>query len=256
MALQEIGRGTRMPGVRRVGLALAAMVSIAALSAEPAQARHHGHARHHAPAKKATPKPEAVKEPTPVIYSDERDCVAKKALDAPLCHNAFVNARAEYEEKAPRFDSKVPCARFFGAANCAMRISSALSGVTFLPSFGGFTLSKEKDGATMVRPVLASKTTPVDFSPRPVATLDTEQDAKRGQRAIAAWRAKHDTAPRAPGGGNAMSYRAAPKDTMFDEPTGGDVAPLPGPAQTYPVNPAMMQRIEDEMRKYGTPPRK
>ena len=209
-------------------------------------------ARHWRP--RTQPKPAA---PQVVVYPDEHDCLTRNALTAPECHNAFVNSRAEYEEKAPRFDGKEACGRFFGAANCAMRIGSGGPGsIGFVPAYKGFTLVAGKKGAeTMVLPALAATKAPVTFAPRPVTKVDTDQDAGAGQRAQAAWQAAHAAASRGPGGDAAMSYREAPNggaapDIFNDE---GEVQP--GPAATYPVSPAMLERLHEEMRKYGTPPK-
>src|SRR5665213_23181 len=94
IALREMGRETQMPGLRPAGWAVAIAVGLISFGAGPASARHHGSRAHqHRPAAAAAPA-------APSVYADEHDCIAKKALDAPSCHNAFVNSRAEYEEKA------------------------------------------------------------------------------------------------------------------------------------------------------------
>jgi Protein of unknown function (DUF1190) len=201
---------------------------------------------------KVQPKPAASQT---IVFPDEHECSTKSALAAPECHNAFVNSRAEYEEKAPRFDGKDACARFFGAANCAMRIGAGgPNSISFVPSYKGFTLVAGKNGVeTMVLPALAATNAPVAFTPRPVSRLDTDQDAALGARAQAAWQAAHAPVARGPGG--AMSYREAPKDAtpdLFDD-NGG--AAQSGPAATYPLSPAMLERLHEEMRKYGTPPK-
>jgi hypothetical protein len=208
-------------------------------------------ARHWRP--RAQPKPAA---PQAVVYPDEHDCLTRNALTASECHNAFVNSRAEYEEKAPRFDGKNACARFFGAANCAMRIGAGgPRSIGFVPAYKGFTLVEGKKGAeTTVLPALAATKAPVTFTPRPVAKLDTDLDADAGARAQAAWQAAHAAASRGPGGDAAMSYGEAPSgaapDIFNDQ---GEVQP--GPAATYPVSPALLERLHEEMRKYGTPPK-
>lgn len=224
---------------------MAATVLLAAIEPDVAAARHWR--------PMAQPKPDPSKS---IVYSDEHECLAKNALAEAECHNAFVNSRAEYEEKAPRFDGKDACGRFFGPANCAMRIGAGgPKSIGFVPSYKGFTLVSGKGATeTTVLPAIAATSAPVAFTPRPVSKIDTDQDAALGARAQAAWQAAHAAVSREPGGAGAMSYREAPKGAgpdLFDD----DSAAMPGPAATYPLSPAMLDRLREEMRKYGTPPK-
>jgi hypothetical protein len=187
------------------------------------------------------------------LYADEGDCVAKAALEAPECRNAALNSRAEYEEKAPRFDTNEACARFFGAHNCAMRIGGGPKGIGFVPSYKGFSLVRGKGGAeVMTLPVLAGARALVEFTPRPVSRLDMAQDAARGARAQAAWQNAHAPLVRSAG---AMRYREAPKGAAPDFADDAGEA-QPGAAATYPVSPSMLKTMHEEMRKYGNPPPK
>jgi Protein of unknown function (DUF1190) len=189
--------------------------------------------------------------PLSAVYTDERNCVAKNALAQTQCHNAAFNSHAEYEEKAPRFEANGDCVRIFGARNCSMRIGGGPKGIGFIPTYEGFTLVRAKDGEeTLVLPVLAGKSATVEFTPRPVSSLDTEQDAQRSAQAQAAWQNAHSPTIRSAGG--ALRYREAPKDTMPD-PSGDSGEAQPGPAATYPVSPAMLKSMQEEMRKYGNP---
>ncbi|MFI5015463.1 MAG: DUF1190 domain-containing protein [Hyphomicrobiales bacterium] len=188
------------------------------------------------------------------IYADERDCTAKGALEASECRNAALNTRAEYQEKAPRFDANEACTRVFGAHNCAMRIGGAPGGIGFVPSYKGFTLLRGKGEAGMTAlPVLAGANGGVAFAPRPVTRPDTQQDAARGARAQAIWQNAHAPVIRSAGG--ALRYREAPKGAMPDLSDDAGEAQS-GPAATYPVSPAMLKAMQDEMRKYGSPPPK
>jgi uncharacterized protein YgiB involved in biofilm formation len=184
------------------------------------------------------------------VYADERDCVAKGALEADQCHNAALNSHAEYEEKAPRLDSNEACKRFF-ARHCSMRIGGGLKGITFVPSYGGFRLLPARKGdETMVLPVLSGTDAGIGFTPRPVSRLDTEQDSGRAARAQAAWQSGHSPVIRSAGG--VMRYRDAPKGAAPDLSDDGGEAQQ-GPAATYPVSPHMLKQMQEEMRKYGTP---
>jgi len=201
-------------------------------------------------------KPVRRPQPSAATYADEHDCVAKGALHASDCHNAALNSHAEYDEKAPRLDSKQACARFFGAHNCSMRIGAGLKGIAFVPSYRGFRLAPGKRaGEMMTLPVLAGASAGIEFTPRPVSRLDVEQDGARGARAQAAWQSAHAPVIRSARGG-VMRYREAPKDAAPDFSDGGGEAAQQGPAATYPVSPSMRRTLQEEMRKYGTPPAK
>jgi Protein of unknown function (DUF1190) len=184
-------------------------------------------------------------------YADERECVAKAALDASECRNAAMNSHAEYEEKAPRLESSGACTRLFGARNCSMRIGAS-RGIAFLPSYRGFRLLPGKAGEMMAVPMLAGGDAGIAFTPRPVTRLDIAQDAARGMRAQAAWQAAHSPVMRSARGGGGAPYREAPQGAAPDlTDQGGEPT---GPAATYPVSPSMLKAMQEEMRKYGTPP--
>jgi hypothetical protein len=82
---------------------------------------------------------------------------------------------------------------------------------------------------------------------------DNEIDVGRGARARAAWARMH-----APGGHGAgedgSPYLDAPKDAAPDAYDDNADA-LSGPAATYPLSPAKLKEMQEEMRKYGTPPK-
>ncbi|MFI4997594.1 MAG: DUF1190 domain-containing protein, partial [Hyphomicrobiales bacterium] len=125
--LLSVGREPTPGCGRSLWLLAAAVSSLAVAQMGEAQARP----------RKAPPRPEAS---ASAAFSDERDCVAKAALEASECHNAAFNSHAEYEEKAPRLDSNEACTRFFGAHNCSMRIGGGPKGIAFIPSYKGFRL--------------------------------------------------------------------------------------------------------------------
>jgi hypothetical protein len=221
---------------------------LAALQAHDADAR---------PRKPQNPKPPAASAALPSqTYEDEQDCVAKAALEATECRNAAFNSHAEYEEKAPRLANNEACLKFFGAHNCSMRIGGG-KGIAFLPSYRGFRLIRAKSGEMMALPVVAGAGAGIEFTPRAVSDFDVWQDPVRAARAQAAWQSAHSPAMRNASGGGADDagglYRDAPKGAAL--PTSGDYEKgLPGPSMTYPVNPAMLKAMQEEMRKYGTPP--
>ncbi len=203
-------------------------------------------ARSRKPSPQATPSASAT-------FMDEQDCVAKGALAAADCHNAALNSHAEYEEKAPRLSSNDACTRFFGAHNCSMRIGAGLQGIGFLPSYRGFRLVQGKGaGEMMTLPVIAGTDSGIGFTSRPVSRLDTELDGARGARAQAAWQSAHAPVIRSARGG-AIPYREAPKGVAPDPSDDEGMQPS-GPAASYPVSPAKLKAMQEEMRKYGTPP--
>lgn len=217
---------------------------LAALQSQEAAAR---------PRQALAPKPQPAAAAVPsAIYADENDCVAKAALEATECHNAAFNSHAEYEEKAPRLDSNDACLRIFGAHNCSMRIGGG-KGIAFLPSYRGFRLLRGKTGEMMALPVVPGAVAGIEFALRPVSELDIGQDAGRAARAQAAWQSARAPVIRsARGGSGTAPYRDAPKDAQV--PSGDIEKGLPGPSQAYPVNPSMLKAMQEEMRKYGTPP--
>ena len=228
------------PLARATALALAGSLGVALLQADDAAARSRRHWSHH-----AAPVTSAVL----AVYPDEKSCVAKKALDAAECHNAALNSHAEYEEKAPRFEANSACSEVFGSHNCSMRIGNGPKGIGFVPSYKGFSLIPQKGSEeALVVPVIGGKSGAVEFAPRAVSRLDTEQDETRGARAQAQWQSAHAAAH----GSSVLRYRDAPADEL---PLGDEDSQeaQPGPVATYPVSPAMLKSMQEEIRKYGNP---
>ena len=222
-------------------MAIMALSAISAALLQPGDAAARSHRHWSRPAHSATP--------VATVYPDEHSCVAKKALDAAQCHNAALNSHAEYEEKAPRFEANSACTEVFGARNCSMRIGGGPKGIGFIPTYKGFTLETAKGGDALAKPVIAGKDGSVEFTPRPVSRLDTEQDETRGAHAQAQWQSAHASSGH---GSSVLRYRDAPAEEM---PLGADDSQdaQPGPVATYPVSPAMLKSMQEEIRKYGNP---
>jgi hypothetical protein len=55
-------------------------------------------------------------------------------------------------------------------------------------------------------------------------------------------------------GGGILRYREAPKGAAPDLSDDQGAEPS-GPAATIPVKPSMLKSMQEEMRKYGTPPK-
>ena len=237
---RRFSHGSISPLTRVTALALAGTLAAALMQPDDAAARSRRHWSHHgAPATRAVL----------AVYPDEKSCVAKRALDAAECHNAALNSHAEYEEKAPRFEVNSACSEVFGAHNCSMRIGNGPKGIGFVPSYKGFSLIPQNGSEeARVVPVIGDKGGTVEFTPRPVSRLDTEQDETRGARAQAQWQSAHAGTH----GSSVLRYRDAPAD---EAPLGGDDSQeaQPGPVATYPVSPAMLKSMQEEIRKYGNP---
>ncbi len=230
---------TSSPG-RAAAIAALSTLTVAISQTDEASARARRHWSHH-----SAPTVSQVS----AVFADEKSCLAKKALDAAQCHNAALNSHAEYEEKAPRFEANSACAEVFGAHNCSMRIGGGPKGIGFIPSYKGFALEPGKGGQdALVTPVIAGKSGVVEFTPLPVSHPDTTQDEARGARAQAQWQSAHAAGH----GSSVLRYRDAPAD---DIPLGGDDSQeaQPGPVATYPVSPAMLKSMQEEIRKYGNP---
>jgi len=237
---RRIRHNLMSPFSHAAALGAVATLSAALLWPDDAAARPRRHWSHHT-ARGVSP--------VSTIYPDEKSCVAKKALDAAQCHNAALNSHAEYEEKAPRFEADSACSEVFGAHNCSMRIGGGPKGIGFIPSYKGFALASQKGSdETLVTPVIAGKGETVEFAPRPVSRLDTAQDDSRGARAQAQWQSAHASGH----GSSVLRYRDAPTDEI---PLGADDSQeaQPGPVATYPVSPAMLKSMQEEIRKYGNP---
>lgn len=111
------------------------------------------------------------------------DCVAAGRLSPEQCALAFRNARAEYEEKAPRYRGRADCERVH--RRCVVQITGfagfreATRGAqVHAPGFRGIRLVSGREGALSVLPVVEAGAERARFRPRPALTPDERVDGR------------------------------------------------------------------------------
>jgi uncharacterized protein YgiB involved in biofilm formation len=119
-------------------------------------------------------------------YVRRDECIEAGKLSPEQCENAYRNARAEFEQKAPRYASRAACER--AHKRCGAQVSTtggwdALArgggGATYVPRFVGIRVTGEGASARAL-PVVEGGGG-IKFSQRAVATLD---DKVAGRRAV------------------------------------------------------------------------
>jgi len=167
------------------------------------------------------------------IFFDAEACRAAEALRDSECETAYVNAKAEFDEKAPRFVSRAECERYF--RRCMIGdIASGGRGVTFIPQMRGFAVETGRE--RQVVPVAEGAAAAELFQPRPLARADDAVNAAKTAAAQQVWKAMMASAAAATPSGEDTS---APANA--------------GPAQTYPLPPSMLQDLRNRERAFGAP---
>lgn len=139
---------------------------------------------------KALPKHSAV-------YASVDECIISRLIDEDRCRTGFANARAEFEEKAPRFSSRPACEASFPQCSvflpaqprAAGAMSKPLPGVEFVPLMDRVEFLSGKDGAKLALPSARANRQPVRFSPRATDKPDAGISARRGEGARQGWQA-------------------------------------------------------------------
>ena len=167
------------------------------------------------------------------IFFDAQACRTAKALSDSECQTAYVNAKAEFAEKAPRFASRAECERYF--RRCMIGDFSGVGRrVTFIPQMRGF--AGETGRERQVVPFAEGAAAAGLFQPRPAARADGSVDVAKTAAAQQIWKATiASPAAAAPSGEDANAPAAA------------------GPAQTYPLPPTMLQDLKNRERAFGAP---
>jgi Protein of unknown function (DUF1190) len=160
----------------------------------------------------------------PHVFRDAAACVASGAYEASQCRHAERNARAEFDEKAPRFATRAVCERVF--ARCMIGDIFAGRGVDFIPTPRGFAiLSGPRAGAL---PVLEGGRSAGLFDRR---RIDRDEEAvHRGQTRNAL-----ESSPKSPS-------KSAPD---------AEVPASEGGLQAYPVPDAVLRDLRERERKFG-----
>ena len=103
-------------------------------------------------------------------YFSADQCARAGKFAASICRNAQINARAEFEEKAPAFVSRKTCETKYGRGRCSI-VSAAAGvcpgagrGLCFMPRQRGFRISVRYGGKAFVVPL--GPRGPIAFSRR------------------------------------------------------------------------------------------
>ncbi len=126
---------------------------------------------------------EVVAQSATQVYERRDECVEAGRLNAEHCEFAYRNARAEYEQKAPRYVSRALCER--SHKRCGAQISStggwdalAKGGASYVPRFTGVRVTGE-GAAARALPVVEGSAR-IAFAARPVATLSDKVAGRQG----------------------------------------------------------------------------
>lgn len=163
------------------------------------------------------------------LYVRRDECVEAGKLTAEQCEFAYRNARAEFEQAAPRYGSRAACER--NHKRCGAQMISAggwesfgKGGASYVPRFIGVRVTGE--GAARRAVPVVEGTAKVAFAGRPVTELQDKVAGRRGiiGQASSAGRGAHGQAGSAP-----YVKRGDRDDTvrvpMEEKPIGADVKP-------------------------------
>ena len=185
-------------------------------------------------------------------YASVDECIIVKAFGETLCRNGFANARAEFEEKAPRFSTRQPCESAF--AQCSVFVSSqpnspaslAKRGILeFAPTLERVEFIKGKIDAGTVKPVTRANKVPFNFTPRTLEKADIEISAKRGEVARQSWQTVLARANQSP----PKNYTGAADSAgaiSFDDPQAGVATDQPA---SVPVSAKRWSQIQSQIER-------
>lgn len=117
----------------------------------------------------------------PMTFRGLAECATSGKLAGPQCGVAFRNARAEYEEKAPRYRSGADCRRRHGA--CVAQLAGSADGKglnraaqVYVPAFRGMRIAPGKDGAIVLP--MVEKQGGAKFEPRAAFAPDERVEGR------------------------------------------------------------------------------
>ena len=163
------------------------------------------------------------------VYERRDECVEAALLTPEQCEFAYRNARAEFEQKAPRYASRALCER--SHKRCGAQIVSTggwnafgKGGATYVPRFTGVRIAGEGAGRRAL-PVVEG-TGRIAFAGRPVTEL---QDKVAGRQATVGLVNSRGARGHDPQSGAPYVQRGDRDDTvrvpMEQKRIGADVAP-------------------------------
>ena len=168
------------------------------------------------------------------VFFDAAACREARALSDAECDAAYANAKAEFDEKAPRFPNRADCERFF--RRCMIGdIEGGGGRVEFIPQMRGFAVENGRE--RQVVPVAEGGGADGLFQPRPVGRPDRSTSAARKAEAQEVWK-RMNVAP---------APSAGPGEADVDAPAGA------GPPRAYPLPPGMLQDLKNRERAFAAP---
>jgi uncharacterized protein YgiB involved in biofilm formation len=167
------------------------------------------------------------------VFHDAAACREAQALNDGDCATAYANAKAEFDEKAPRFSSRAECERYF--RRCMIGdLERGGRHVTFTPQMRGFAIEPGRE--RQVVPVADGGGAAGLFQPRPVGRADVSVSTGKTAAAQQTWKSMI-----------AAPVAAAPSGDGADAPAAA------GPTQAYPLPPDMLQDLRRRERAFGAP---
>ncbi|WP_170153336.1 DUF1190 domain-containing protein [Roseiarcus fermentans] len=174
----------------------------------------------------------------PTVYLNADVCRASHALTDGECAQAYANAKAEFDEKAPKFPTRAACERHF--RHCMIGdLAGDRRTMTFIPLMRGFRI--ESGRTRQALPVVEGREAETLFRPRAVNRVDSAVSATRSAEAQKTWKALSSAAiagARPQGGAATPGY-------------GDDEGEASGAIQSYPVPAPMLQDMLNRERLYG-----
>ena len=165
------------------------------------------------------------------VYERRDECVEAGLLTAEQCEFAYRNARAEFEQKAPRFASRALCERSHKRCGAQMIAaggwdSFGKGGATYVPRFTGIRITG--DGAARRAWPVIDGGGRAPFAGRSVSELQDKVAGRQGTVGLAASRGQGHSQGAQPGGAPYVK-RGDRDDTvpvpMQKKAIGSDVAP-------------------------------
>lgn len=161
------------------------------------------------------------------VYERRDECVQAGILTAAQCEFAYRNARAEFEQKVPRYASRALCERSHRRCGAQMVSSGGWEGfgrggATYVPRFSGVRVVGS--GASLrALPVVEGKAR-IAFAPRPISELQDKVAGRSGvigQASARGGRSAGSSAPYVKRGDRDDTIRVP----MERKEIGADVAP-------------------------------
>jgi uncharacterized protein YgiB involved in biofilm formation len=158
-----------------------------------------------------------------IIYTTQTICEHSKLFSLEECKNAFLNANAELDEKAPRFSKRSECERYFrhcmiGDVGGDPFRGKAKPRVSFMPVLRAILISGRSGADRRVSPRIEGGEGDSLFESRSISEVNTMESGEKTRRAQAEWERRQTAAPAAANIANPVS---APREADV-EPKGLD----------------------------------